>query len=169
MRGTEIVLPTTTVSEGVEEIGGRRLRLMPRAGHTPSDLAIYDETSGLLIAGDLAFLDRAPTTPHADITVWQRTLRELQSIDCNRLVPGHGPAEPSTRAIAQTQAWLTSIQEIILGCFQEGLDMTEAMNAPLPKAFDQMALARYEFQRSVMHLYPKLESEKLPAVGAQEK
>lgn len=168
MRGTEIVLPSTAVAEGVDDIGGRRLRLMPRSGHTPSDLALYDETSGLLIAGDLAFLDRAPTTPHADVAVWLRTLDELQKIDCNRLVPGHGAAETSKRAIEQTKAWLMAIQEIITRCFNEGLDMTEAMTVPLPKAFETMALARYEFTRSIMHFYPKLESAKLPAVGGKE-
>ncbi len=34
MRGTEVVLPTTAVNESVEDFGGRRLRLLPRAGHT---------------------------------------------------------------------------------------------------------------------------------------
>lgn len=169
MRGTEIVLPSIVVSEGVEDIGGRRLRLMPRAGHTPSDLAIFDETSGTLIAGDLAFLDRAPTTPHADIATWLQTLKELDGVDCNMLVPGHGPAEIDKRAIQQTHDWLIAIQEIIERCFQEGQDMPEAMKAPLPKAFEHIALARYEFTRSVMHLYPKLEMAKLPAVGAREK
>jgi quinoprotein relay system zinc metallohydrolase 1 len=169
MRGTEVVLPSTAVIEGIEDIGGRRLRLMPRAGHTSSDLAIYDEISGLLIAGDLAFLDRAPTTPHADIATWTTTLGELNSIDCNRLVPGHGPAETGKRAIAQTRDWLLAIRDVIERCFNEGLDMTEAMAAPLPAGLQQIALARYEFTRSVMHLYPKLESAKLPSVGGREK
>jgi quinoprotein relay system zinc metallohydrolase 1 len=169
MRGTEIVLPSTTVSDGVEDIGGRRLRLMPRAGHTSSDLAIFDETSGLLIAGDLAFLDRAPTTPHADIVAWNTTLDELNRIDCNRLVPGHGPAESGKRAIEQTRDWLLAIRDIIERCFNDGLDMTEAMAAPLPARLDAIALARYEFSRSVMHLYPKLEAAKLPNVGGREK
>ena len=169
MRGTEIVLPSATVKEGVEDIGGRRLRLLPRAGHTASDLAIFDETSGTLIAGDLAFLDRAPTTPHADIAIWQNTIRELADIKCNTLIPGHGPIDTDKRSLTQTRDWLVAIQEIIERCFNEGQDMPEAMQAPLPKAFDKIALARYEFQRSVMHLYPKLEAAKLPTVGAREK
>ncbi|MEQ1653950.1 MAG: quinoprotein relay system zinc metallohydrolase 1 [Hyphomicrobium sp.] len=167
MRGTEIVLPATAVAEGVEDIGGRRLRLLPRAGHTASDLAVYEENSGLLIAGDLAFLDRAPTTPHANIATWRTTLTELSAIDCKRLVPGHGPAETAKRALTQTQDWLTEIEGLITRCFEQGLDMNEAMNVPLPPSLEQIALARYEFGRSVMHLYPMLEGAKLPAVGAR--
>ncbi len=168
MRGTEVVLPSTVVAAGIEDFGGRRLRLMPRAGHTASDLAVYDEMSGLLIAGDLAFLDRAPTTPHADLAVWRTTLGELSRVTCNRLVPGHGPAETSHRAIVQTLDWLTEIERIITSCFERGLDMTEAMSEPLPPSLKKIALARYEFSRSVMHLYPKLEAAQLPAVGKKQ-
>lgn len=165
MRGTDVILPSVTVTEGIEDIGGRRLRLLPRAGHTGADLALFEEKSGLLIAGDLAFLDRAPTTPHANLATWRNTLDELSAIDCKLLVPGHGPAESSTRAITQTRDWLTAIESIIVRCFEQGLDMTEAMQAELPAGFASIALARYEFTRSVMHLYPALEASKLPGVG----
>jgi quinoprotein relay system zinc metallohydrolase 1 len=168
MRGTEVVLPTTAVNEGVEDFGGRRFRLLPRAGHTAADLAIYEEKSGLLISGDLAFLDRAPTTPHADLAIWRTTLEELASIDCKRLVPGHGPAETAKRAISQTQDWLTAIEGLIRRCFEQGMDINEAMQAALPPGLENISLARYEFGRSVMHLYPKLEAANLPSVGQRQ-
>lgn len=165
MRDTDIVLPSTEVKAGVEDIGGRRLRLMPMAGHTDSDLAIFDESSGILIAGDLAFLDRAPTTPHADIERWLNTLAKLDGIPCNRLVPGHGPAEKGKRAIDQTKEWLAAIEDIISRSFDAGQDILEASAAPLPESLAKIALARYEFGRSVMHIYPKLEAARLPSVG----
>jgi len=62
MRGTEVVLPLHILTQAVEDIGDRRLRLLRMKGHTPSDLAIFDETTGIIVAGDLVFLDRAPTT-----------------------------------------------------------------------------------------------------------
>jgi hypothetical protein len=43
--------------------------------------------------------------------------------------------------------------------------MLEAAAAPLPAPLEKLALARYEFERSVMHLYPKLEADLLPAAG----
>lgn len=167
MRGTEIVLPTAVVAGGTEDIGGRRLQLMSYAGHTASDLAIFDETTGTLITGDLAFLDRAPTTPHADIKTWRETLAKLGAIAASKIVPGHGPAETGMRAIEQTRDWLDRIEEVIGRSFEAGLDITEAMVAPLPPDLEKIALARYEFQRSVMHLYPKLEAARLPRVGGK--
>ncbi|HEX6735291.1 MAG TPA: quinoprotein relay system zinc metallohydrolase 1, partial [Azonexus sp.] len=80
MQGTEVRVPERRLATGTTEIAGRRLRLLALDGHTGADLAIYDETSGVLFAGDLAFLDRAPTTPHADIGRWLAALDRLEAI-----------------------------------------------------------------------------------------
>ncbi len=165
MRGTEIVLPQKAVETGVEEIGGRRLNLFALAGHTPSDLAVYEEKSGLLITGDLAFLDRAPTTPHADISVWNTTLTQLEGLQPAKIIPGHGPAENGLRAIAQTREWLEVVEAIVTKAFEKGLDILEAAAEPLPRSLEEITLSRYEFERTVTHLYPKLEAARLPGVG----
>ena len=128
---------------------------------------VYDELTGVVFAGDLAFLDRAPTTPHAHIPTWKIALATLGGIPHTLLVPGHGPAEDSGRALDQTRNWITAIDDIIQAAFERGLDMTEAMALPLPVWTGTIALARYEFQRSVMHLYPKLEAARLPVVGGR--
>lgn len=164
MRGTEVVLPKRIVETGLEEIGQRRLRTLVLGGHTDSDLAIFDEHSGLLIAGDLAFLDRAPTTPHADLGVWQESLKTLREASASELVPGHGPMSQPLASLDQTSDWLKLIEDRIRGAFDRGLDMTEAMAEPLPSWTDKIALARYEFERSVMHFYPKLEADLWPRV-----
>ena len=169
MRGTDLVLPQTIAKTGVDDIGGRRLQVLELAGHTGSDLAIFDETTGLLISGDLVFLDRAPTTPHANLAVWRETLNKLEQMPFSKLVPGHGPAESGKRGVLQTRDWLNAIEENITASFEKGLDMTEAMQEPLPPSLEKIALARYEFGRSVMHLYPKLEAARLPAVGQKAK
>ena len=167
MRGTEVVLPTTIIKSSVEDVGDRRLRLLRMKGHTAADLAIFDEKTGIIFAGDLVFLDRAPTTPHADIGSWKVALANLGGTPHTLIVPGHGPAENSTRALDQTRMWITEVDTIIQAAFERGLDMTDVFKLPLPEWTSKMALARYEFERTVMHLYPKLESAKLPRVGGR--
>jgi quinoprotein relay system zinc metallohydrolase 1 len=167
MRGTEVVLPTHVINGSVEDVGDRRLRLLRMKGHTAADLAIFDEQTGIIFAGDLVFLDRAPTTPHADISAWKVALANLGGIPHSMIVPGHGPAEDSTRGLDQTRIWLTEIDAIISQAFERGLDMTEAIALPLPAWTSKVALARYEYERTVMHLYPKLEAAKLPKVGGR--
>jgi quinoprotein relay system zinc metallohydrolase 1 len=165
MRGTEVVLPGTVVTTGVEDFGNRRLRLLAMRGHTASDLVLFDERSGFLIAGDLVFLDRAPTTPNANLEHWRIALANLGGIPHRRLVPGHGPAEDSGRGIEDTRLWIGWLEEQIRSAFEKGLDVTEAIALPLPDWTGRIALARYEYERSVMHLYPRFEAERLPNVG----
>jgi quinoprotein relay system zinc metallohydrolase 1 len=164
MRGTEVVLPGTILTSEVEDFGDRRIRPMAMRGHTASDLVLFDELSGILFTGDLVFLDRAPTTPHADIERWRITLANLGSIPSALIVPGHGPAEASVRGIEQTRQWLEAVEQIIRDAFEKGLDVTEAIALPLPDWTEKIALARYEYERTVMHLYPKLEAARWPRV-----
>lgn len=164
MRGTELVLPTKTIETVVEDFGGRRLRTLVMRGHTDCDLVIFDELSGILVAGDLVFLDRAATTPHADIEAWRIALANLGGIPHRLLIPGHGPAEAGNRGIEQTRKWLVAVNQTVRKAFDKGLSMTEAMAEPLPDWSQPIALARYEYERSVMHLYPKLEAKLLPRV-----
>lgn len=168
MRGTEPMAPATVLAGEAEDFGNRRIRPLAMRGHTDSDVALFDEASGILFAGDLVFLDRAPTTPHADIERWRIALATLGGIPHGLLVPGHGPAEPGARAIEQTRRWLETIEPQIKGAFDKGLDVAEAVALPLPDWTSTIALARYEYERSVMHLYPKLEAARWPRVDRKD-
>jgi quinoprotein relay system zinc metallohydrolase 1 len=164
MRGTEPVVPARVVTTDVEDFGDRRLRPLAMRGHTDSDLALFDEASGIVFAGDLVFLDRAPTTPHADIERWRVALANLGGIPHGLLVPGHGPVEAGNRGTEQTRRWLETIEPQIRKAFDDGLDVAEATALPLPDWTVHVALARYEYERSVMHLYPKFEATRWPRV-----
>lgn len=168
MRGTEPVLPGKVLVGEAEDFGDRRIRPLALRGHTDSDVAYFDEASGILFAGDLVFLDRAPTTPHADIERWRITLATLGGIPHGLLVPGHGPAEPGARGIEQTRRWLETIEPQIKDAFDKGMDIAEATALPLPAWTETIALARYEYERSVMHLYPKLEASRWPRVDRKD-
>ncbi len=167
MRGTEVVLPGTILTSEPEDFGDRRIKPLAMRGHTGSDLVLFDETSGFMFTGDLVFLDRAPTTPHADIERWRQALANLGGIPFERLIPGHGPAEESVRGIEQTRQWLEAVEQIIRDAFEKGLDITEAIALALPDWTAKIALARYEFERTVMHLYPKLEAARWPRVDSK--
>lgn len=162
MRGTEVVPPTHTLDSSSITIGGRRMRVLPLSGHTGSDLALIDERTGTLITGDLAFLDRAPTTPHADIPLWLQSLEVLKDLQVTGIVPGHGPFDSSGESLTQTEDYLGWLDKVLRAAASDGYDMVEVMEFEIPARFASMGAMPTEFERSVSHLFPEIERAVMP-------
>jgi quinoprotein relay system zinc metallohydrolase 1 len=165
MRGTEALVPTEPVFGATQVYGGHRLRLIPLSGHTQADLAVYDETTRVLFASGLVFSDRTPTTPHADIPRWLKSLDELAALDVAVLVPNHGTIRPDNSAIAQTRDYLNWLALTLRQSADSGLDMTEVMALDIPAKFSVLNVLREEFTRSVAHLFPSTEQSVLPRIN----
>jgi len=155
MAGTEVsinsILPLNSTSE---LIGEHSLRYLFLKGHTAADLAILDETTGVLFTGDLVFHNRAATTPHANIEAWLLSLDKLEQIRFNLLVPGHGEVTGNISPIKQTREYLTWLDVTIKRSVMDGLSMNEVINLPVPEQFQNLAVLKSEFMRSVIHRYP---------------
>lgn len=161
MRGTEVVPPRLVLEGGRQVIDGRSFDVLPLSGHTEADLALIDIDTGTLIAGDLAFLDRAPTTPSADIKTWLGSLTTLEQTRFSAILPGHGPFDRVGHSIDQTRSYLQWLDGTLRTAAGEGLDMIEIMNTALPEQFASMGAQPEEFHRSVAHLFPTIEREVL--------
>lgn len=165
MKGTELQQPTRTLAAGPLEVAGRRLRLIALDGHTGADLVVVDEASGVLIAGDLVFHGRAPTTPHANVVHWLAALDQLEALTrepgFKLLLPGHGEPSTSAAPIRETRAWLVWLVDAMRQAARDGLDMNEVLARPLPPEFARLPLAASEYRRSVGHLFPAAEQDVL--------
>jgi glyoxylase-like metal-dependent hydrolase (beta-lactamase superfamily II) len=123
-RRPEAVLPTTIVPAlGPTELdlGGRRVRIDPREGHTPSDLTIEVLDPRVVWCGDLVwnglfpnFMDAMPSRQTAHV-------RRLLAEPATLWVPGHGSA---ARA-ADLRAFLTLLESI-----EDGARRTIARGVP---------------------------------------
>jgi len=165
MRGTEVVLPTETLAPGTLEIGGRALRLLALRGHTGADLAIFDERSGVLFAGDILFYQRALTTPNSPgLDVWLEDLDTLEALPWKRLVAGHGPVADDAAPFLQMRDYLGWLDGLLREAANGGADMNEVIQSPIPERFAGISLTRYELIRSVSHLYPRYEAMALQRV-----
>ncbi len=165
MRGTEVVLPTETLAPGTLEIGGRALRLLALRGHTGADLAIFDERSGVLFAGDILFYQRALTTPNSPgLDVWLEDLDTLEALPWKRLVAGHGPVADDAAPFVQMRDYLGWLDGLLREAASGGADMNEVIQSPIPERFAGISLTRYELIRSVSHLYPRYEAMALQRV-----
>ena len=171
MKGTQALLPDAAVAVppggGTLRIGSREFTLHEFNGHTDSDLVLIDRRSGVAFVGGLVFVDRIPTTPHARLDDWQRSLDRLQplleSAGVKTLVPSHGPVRASLDGIAQTRSYLQWLDRNFSLWARQGWEMNEVLRAPVPALYRGWAAFETEYLRNVVHLYPRYESQVLSA------
>lgn len=157
MKDTEVLLPDTTIVPGPWRVGTRVFELRELRGHTDSDLVLVDTASGVAFAGGLVFVDRIPTTPHAQVDAWLTSLRSLVDPQIQVLVPSHGPVRGDTAGIEQTRRYLDWLDSAFRDAASRGLDMNELLRAPVPDEFRGWAAFTTEYTRNVAHLYPRYE------------
>ncbi|WP_338495460.1 quinoprotein relay system zinc metallohydrolase 1 [Pseudomonas sp. WP18] len=168
MRGTEVLLPTQVLEPGPLQVGNHSLRLLQMAGHTGADLAILDETTGVLFAGDLVFYERALTTPNSPgLDVWLHDLDTLQALPWKLIVPGHGPVASDSDPFVQMRDYLGWLDQLMREGAARGDDMAEMIRSPIPERFAAISLSRYELIRSVSHLYPRYERAGMKRVDSK--
>lgn len=165
MSGTQGVPASDMVQAGSREFGGRSLRLIPLAGHTSADLALLDEQTGTLIAGDLVFLNRAPSLPDADFVTWLSALDTLSALSPSATLPGHGPFDRDGAGFAQTRTYLAATRDRLAMAADLGLTPIETMAAgPVPE-FATLGANPEEFLRSVVRRWSDQEKLALPIIG----
>ncbi|MGR2739443.1 quinoprotein relay system zinc metallohydrolase 1 [Billgrantia sp. Q4P2] len=166
MRGSEVVLPTQRVTPGRMTVGGRDIELIAMSGHSGADLVLMDHASGVLLAADMVFYQRAPTTPHTPgLDIWREELYELEALDFRYLVPGHGPVVEGTAPFEQMHDYLGWLDDTLREAARQGLTASEVMALLIPERFDEIAVARHELIRSVSHLYGRYEREALALIS----
>jgi quinoprotein relay system zinc metallohydrolase 1 len=171
MKGTETLAPNTVQTPGRWTLGSRHFELRAYQGHTASDLVLFDRASGVAFVGGLAFADRIPTTPHAQLAQWQASLTQLTA-DLASLLPGerlryvvpsHGPVRADASALQQTRDYLAWLDERFVQAAQSGLDMVDVLRSPVPAPYRTWAAFNTEYTRNVTHLYPAYELQSLKA------
>lgn len=75
----------------VLDLGGRRITITPRSGHTTSDLSLIVDDPAVMFGGDLLWNRFFPNYVDAIPSVLSREVRALSNIRNVVRVPGHGP------------------------------------------------------------------------------
>ncbi|WP_353393628.1 quinoprotein relay system zinc metallohydrolase 1 [Hydrogenophaga sp. 5NK40-0174] len=165
MKGTESTPASHALQAGEVRLGGHDIKLVRLEGHTADDLVLLDETTGVLFAGGLVFMDRVPTTPHARFDAWQRSLATMGNwVDESRVktvVPSHGPVHAGAKGIEQTSAWLSWITKTMRDSAASGFDLSELLHQPVPTRFESWAAQPAELHRSLTQWYPQFEKAAL--------
>lgn len=84
-----VLLPATEPT--TLDLGGRSVRVVPRAGHTDSDISLELPDVSVVFCGDLFWNGMFPNYVDAIPTTLSTSVRSLRGNAATTYVPGHGP------------------------------------------------------------------------------
>lgn len=157
MAGTALARPTDLIpNPRMIDLGGRLVHIGPlEYGHTPGDMIVMDLATETFLAGDLVFIERAATVPHADIPTWLDNIDRIAALDWRRLVPGHGPLITERARLDPLRDYLSYLDEFSRASHARGDSPAEILMEPPPARFAPLAVIEREFQRSILSLFAK--------------
>ncbi len=162
MRGSAVVAPDRLFDDShtVGEIG-RPLRVL-YFGHSsgPGDIAVFDETSGVLFAGGLLDERRIPDVQDADLAGWQGALAGLRALPLSAVVPGHGPlARPAV--VDAVAAYLQQLEGRLLELASAGAALSEVPDATVLPAYQGWDQYDTIHRRNASIVFVRVEREQM--------
>lgn len=130
----------SATSETVLDLGGRRVRIVPRAGHTASDVSVELEDPGVVFTGDLMWNGMIPNYVDALPTELAKHARLLKREQAAVYVPGHGSVADAA-ALDRYVAVLDELERAARAAFVQGTPPAAAGAAfRLPPALGEWTL-----------------------------
>ncbi len=127
------------------DLGGRTVRIVPRAGHTASDVSLELDEPGVVFAGDLVWNGMFPNYVNAVPSQLDRTVRAIRKDGNVRYVPGHGPMAEAAD-VDRYLAMLGEVERAARQAHQRG--QTAAVGAAeyaVPASFGEWTLFSKQF------------------------
>lgn len=145
------------VGETTVDLGGRTVRLVPRGGHTSSDLTIEVDDPSVVFCGDLVWNGMFPNYVDARPSDLARSVTALRRSGPTVYVPGHGGVARETD-VARYAAMLAEVEDAARRAHSAGITATAAGAAfDLPDALGEWTLFnRVFFQRAFEAWYREL-------------
>ncbi len=112
-------------SPGSLDLGARTVGLVPRRGHTPSDVTVELPDEGITWCGDLVWNGMFPNYMDAIPSQLSRAVRAIQSDHRTLYVPGHGPLA-GARDLAGYLAVIDGLEETARRARRDGWTAEEA-------------------------------------------
>ena len=130
----------TFENELTVDVGGRRVDLIEVGpAHTAGDVLVHLPDDDVIFTGDILFIDGTPIVWDGPVSNWVAACDRIIDLECDVIVPGHGPLTDATgvRAVRDylrfvvdeaTKRWKAGMsasdaaQDIDLGPFGDWLD-----------------------------------------------
>ena len=129
----EITPPNITYEKEMEIwLGEYRLQLLYHGkGHTDGDTIIYIDQLRTVITGDLVFNKKIPYTADSYIDDWIDSLKYIELLKNETVIPGHGPIGERTTIISMKH-YLMNLKELVLAQLKDKKTLKETQEIVEP-------------------------------------
>ena len=163
---TRIVEPDRFI-QGEEQftLSGVTIRVVDvGSAHSEGDLVLFVETDGVLFSGDIVFEDRIPFLGTSSSAAWLEVLTQMQEVDVQAIVPGHGGAASDPRKIASlTLNYLAFVRDAMQQAVDDWIPFDEAYAAVDWGDYIEYPAFLEANRRNAYGIYLSLEEESLQA------
>ena len=101
------------------------------SGHTDNDLSVYDLKTKTFWSENI-FIERIPSI-RASILGWKKNLDEIQKMDINLIVPGHGKVAKKEEALQPILKYFTRLISQVRKFHKNNISLQESINSILQK------------------------------------
>jgi quinoprotein relay system zinc metallohydrolase 2 len=158
--GVEIVAPHQLIDDKTKiDLGHRTLTIHAWAtAHSDSDLTVFDDTTQILFAGDLAFVRHIPVVD-GSLRGWLATIDVLSRVPARQVVPGHGPLTEWPLALAGERRYLERLAQDCRTLIAGGVPLAEAASTAGVSEKSQWELFEAYNARNATAAFAELEWE----------
>ncbi len=103
-------------------------------GHCPGDAIAVVPDARIAVIGDLLFNGHHPLMIDGDADLWHDQLIQLEDLDVDHYIPGHGPV--STREdLKKQRAYIHTVQALARQVYDTGGSADDAAGTPIPEVY----------------------------------
>ncbi len=155
-----LLKPTVAVSDELRiELGGRSLLIRAhRTAHTDNDLSVFDSTTRTLWASDLIFAQRIPSLD-GSLTGWLSVMEELETLQADLVIPGHGLPGPWSSLAPPQYRYLTLLLHDTRKFIAENKRLSDAIDSVAVVEREYWSLFNNQHPGNVTKAFTELEWE----------
>ena len=132
MDAVKVTPPNLVYEKSMDiDLGGFHLELVHSRGHTDGDTYIYLPSLRTIIAGDLVFNKKIPFMGHAYIDAWINGLVDMENLDAEIIIPGHGDVAAKP-IVTQMKHYLMKLKEFVVKQIDDGKSLKETQDIVRP-------------------------------------
>jgi cyclase len=120
-------------------------------GHTGSDCILNLPQDNIVFAGDLLFVKTNPYLSDGSLDDWERDLRNIDRLNPQIIVPGHGPLGNDVSLSILTD-YFQSLRNLVTEMIKEGKTIDDISDKQIPSPYNTWAYPSF-FKSNVEFLY----------------